>query len=138
MPASAVFKLVRFGISGVLSTLFYGFLAFVLGVLSVSPILLVHCIAFMLSIPVSYMLQRYFTFRFTEEDNLVFVRFSFVAAVSFVISTFIVHVLANKLDMPSYIVVLTVMGLVPIISFLAMQFWVFVVRDTDEKQNNTL
>ena len=126
VEAAFIWKLCRFGISGALATLFYGTIAYILTLLTAFNFMSIHVVACVVSIPLSYLLQKIFTFRSALSHQQTFPRFMITAVVAFALSTGLAHWVTKILEYPDCAGFLSVMIIVPIISFTLMQFWVFI------------
>lgn len=123
---SLIHKLIRFGISGGTTTLLYGLLSWSMLAATSLPFLIVHTISYALCIPVSYLLQRNFTFQHKGTHKVSIPRFATLNLIAFLVSTFAAGIASFVFGTPDWIAVLIVMITVPIASFIAMWLWVFV------------
>lgn len=118
------FELLRFAISGGISTLLYGVLAFALEKITELSPLSIHFIAFFLCLPVSYMLQRVFTFSFKGSVSRSAFKFVVLSALSMVVGAGIVA-LVSFLGYAPYWGTLAVMVAIPSTSYITMKIWVY-------------
>jgi putative flippase GtrA len=120
-------KLIRFALAGGLATALYGLFAVLLHqVLDVSN-LAIHTMAFVLAIPVSYLGQSLFTFRYRGARTPALGRFAVVSLAAFLASSAATH--AAAVSGAHFIVgVVVTMLIVPLVSFFAMLLWVFADR----------
>ena len=128
MPPS-LHLVVRFGLTGVTTTLVYFFLtnAFVL-LLRMAPVAASVC-AYLLSIGISYLLQSRFTFRVNSDSVDQVVRFVVTSLAGLAASWCVMAFTVVVLDWPYLIGTLLVCALVPAMNFLVFRGWVFAVRD---------
>lgn len=117
-------KLLRFGFSGGIGTLLYGLLAISMSYLSQLDAMAVHVLAYALCVPVSYLLQRNFTFRYEGQHRVAILKFITAAVLAFCVSTLLVQLIKDS-GYPEYLGTLIVMVIVPVSSYLTMQLWVF-------------
>jgi putative flippase GtrA len=120
-------KFVRFTAVGLSSALLYVLLVSALLWFGSGPLVLIHCIAYALSIPYSYLAQRGFTFRSDRLHTIAFPRFLLTNALSFVLSTGIIA-LSAALDIPTATAVAAAVVVAPSINYLCMNGWVFPER----------
>ncbi len=117
-------QLFRFAVSGGLSTLLYGVFSIFLTYFTTWSVNGVHALSFLLCVPVSYLLQRSFTFRFDGTYTKSLIRFFMLMLTTFAISVVAVNVV-DGLGYHRLVGVISVMVVVPITSYLAMQHWIF-------------
>lgn len=127
-------KLIRFGLVGGTSTILYGALAVLIEKIGILPHFAIHILCYCLSLPASYMMQKTFTFRHKGAHKKAAPRFIITSASSLVISSGLFWLITNTLELPYIAGVLGVMISVPIISFLTMQFWVFLHHDDPDAE----
>jgi len=120
-----LFKLFRFAIVGGSATLLYGVFVLIIHALADPPALAGHTLAYALAVPVSYLGQRSFTFRYRGPEGRAVRRFLITVTVAFVISTAAVWLCDAVLGLPYYVGMLVTMAVVPLVSFAAMLLWVF-------------
>ena len=118
-------RLIRFAISGGLSTILYGVFAVLFGFLTSFSAMTSHIVAYILCVPVSYLLQRNFTFKHKGNHKIAVPKFITAFIAAFAISTITVEILVNNLGFAKEIGTISVMIIVPIVSYLTMQLWVF-------------
>ena len=130
MPITKDFlsKLFRFAVAGGTATLLYLALSFIVNALTAWPFMLIHVLSFALAIPCSYLLQKIFTFRHKGAHKQALWRFLVTVFTTFGVSTFAAHYAVGVLGAAHWIGFVTVAIIVPLISFICMQFWVFVER----------
>ncbi|MEP5661519.1 MAG: GtrA family protein [Hyphomicrobiales bacterium] len=117
-------KLFRFGIAGVMNSLLYGLFSLTLTNLGDYSAIAIHAIAFSMCVPISYFLQRDFTFRHSGAHRQSAIRFLALMTVLFLVGLFTVEV-ANWLDLTRYAGIAMVILIIPLTSFFAMRFWIF-------------
>lgn len=125
---SLALKLVRFAVVGLSSALLYALVVALLLWSGGQPLLVMHCIAFALSIPYAYFAQRGFTFRHDGLHAIAFPRFLMMALLGFILSTCVVAV-AKALRFDDVIAITAVLIVVPAFNFACMWGWVFVEQD---------
>lgn len=122
---STMAKLFRFGLAGGLSTLFYGVCAWCLVYLVAQPPVVASIIAYLLAIPVSFVLQRRFAFRSLGNVRAELPRFLLVQGTNLVASTGTMHAIVNVFHANPTIGVLITMMVIPLLSFVMLHLWVF-------------
>jgi putative flippase GtrA len=120
------FKLLRFGVVGGSATLLYGIFVLALHAMLPLPPLAEHSAAYALAVPVSYLGQRTFTFRYRGPEFRAMRRFLLTVVLAYVVSTVAVYLCGAILGLPFYYGTVVTMGIVPVISFLTMLLWVFI------------
>jgi len=125
-------SLMRFGAVGLSSTLLYWLLATVLLRLSIR-LMIAHCLAYALAVPLNYFMQRGFTFQSSGSHANSLPRFLITCACGFLLSTGIVEITAI-LRLPAEVAVTAVIVVVPPLSYLCMSTWVF--RDRNSNASN--
>lgn len=118
--------LLRFGVSGAISTLAYFLLANLLMLATGMADTICSFVAYLLSLILSYGLQSRFTFRVATGSRGQIMRFVFTAATGVVIATGLVQVCNELLGWPSVIATALVCILIPVANFIAFRWWVFV------------
>jgi putative flippase GtrA len=120
---------VRFGLTGVTTTLVYFFLtnAFVL-LFRMAPVAASAC-AYLLSIVISYLLQSRFTFRVNSDSVDQVVRFVVTSLVGLAASWCVMAFAVGVLEWPYLSGALLVCVLIPAINFFVFRGWVFALRE---------
>ena len=118
-------KLVRFAIVGASATLAYAVFAVLFEHAAGLDPLLGHLLAFWLAIPLSFVGQCYFAFRYQGRKLPAFGRFAFTAVGAFLISTGVSYYTNDVLEMPYYVGVGITVVIIPLFSFVVYLFWVF-------------
>lgn len=118
--------LLRFGISGAVSTLAYFLLANLLMLSTGMPDTVCSLVAYLFSLIMSYGLQSRFTFLVTTDSRNQVIRFVITATMGLTIATGLVYVCNELLDWPSMIATALVCILIPVANFIAFRWWVFV------------
>ena len=126
---SSLHLIVRFGLTGVTTTLVYFFLtnAFVL-LLRMPPVVASVC-AYLLSIGISYLLQSRFTFRVNNDSVDQVVRFAVTSLAGLAASWCVMAFVVAVLEWPYLTGALAVCVLVPAINFFVFRGWVFAMRE---------
>jgi putative flippase GtrA len=117
--------LLRFGVSGFASTIMYLSLVVVLLKVFWAPLWVHHSLAFLVCVPLSYWLQKTFTFRARSDVGSARRRFLVQAALAYCASTGVVK-LAEYGFLSQSIAIAAVCVTIPAVSFIVMQLWVFV------------
>lgn len=122
LPAS---KVIRFGLSGLAATVAYLVIAILLSAVLPGRETLVSVFAYCCCIAISYLLQKYYTFR--VRGRVPFERSRFVAASLFglLLSTLIVHATTRWLGWSSMAAYLAVVATIPLLSYLLFSRFVF-------------
>ncbi|WP_162314773.1 GtrA family protein [Pseudoxanthomonas yeongjuensis] len=118
-------KLVRFGIAGLISSLSYALFTWTLVyAFRMSPVVS-SAIGYALAIPLSFLLQRSFSFRSEGSKRRQAPRFMLVHGFNILVSIAVMDLLVSALGMDYRIGIAITMLLIPLLSFLAMNLWVF-------------
>lgn len=118
------YELLRFGFSGGISTFLYGFFALAFGWATDLAPVTIHLLAFFLCLPVSYTLQRVFTFSFKGSISRSAGKFAVLSVSGMLIGTVIVGVV-EKIGVSPYWGTVTVMVAIPVTSYFVMKIWIF-------------
>ncbi len=115
----------RFGIVGLLSTGLY--FVFYLLLLALAPLAppLASVTAYVLVVPLNFVAQRSFTFRSSGAIGGELYRYLAVTAIGLATSFCAVWVTSNWLALPAFVGGLATMALVPVVTFVLMELWVF-------------
>ena len=124
---AGLMQLVRFVLVGGATTLLYAALALGLIFLGGLRPLTAHLIAYAIAVPVSFLGQKFFTFRFAGDQQRALRRFLASTLAALLLST-VGMALVVRAELPSYSGILLTMASVPATSYLMMALWVF----TDE------
>lgn len=132
MLPPSLHRVVRFGLSGLVSTLVYFVLtnALVL-VASMMPTTASVC-AYLLSLGVSYLLQSRFTFRVNADSVDQIVRFVVTSLAGLMISWCAMAIAVDALALPYVIGAAVVCILIPVANFFMFRSWVFATHKTAE------
>ncbi len=114
----------RFLISGGASTLAYGVLSVLLTYFEIAKPFTAHLIAYLACIPLSYVLQRVFTFGYQGAVASSFTRFAVLNGACFAAASLVVAAFA-ALAYPPLLGTLAVMCVIPVVGYLSMRLWVF-------------
>lgn len=118
-------KLVRFGIAGLISSFSYALFTWILVyAFRMSPVAS-SAMGYVLAIPLSFLLQRSFSFRSEGSKRKQAPRFVLVHSFNILVSIAVMHFLVSALGMDYRIGIAITMLLIPLLSFLAMNLWVF-------------
>jgi putative flippase GtrA len=125
MGQSSWARLVRFSIVGLACSLSYAFFTWALvHVCSLAPVIS-SALGYVLAIPLSFLLQRTFSFRSKGSKRVQAPRFLLVHGFNILVSVAAMHVLVSALGLDYRVGIIATMVLVPFLSFLAMNLWVF-------------
>jgi putative flippase GtrA len=129
LTRSPLHLVVRFGLTGLTTTLVYFFLtnAFVL-LLRMPPVVASVC-AYLLSIGISYLLQSRFTFRVNGDSVDQVVRFVVASLAGLAASWCVMAITVAVLEWPYLSGALFVCVLIPAINFFVFRGWVFAMRE---------
>ncbi|MET0581980.1 MAG: GtrA family protein [Pseudoxanthomonas sp.] len=118
-------KLLRFGVAGAASSVFYAVCTWLLaGPLEV-PAVYASAMGYVTAVPLSFFLQRNFSFRSKGSKRAQAPRFLLVHGLNILVSVIVMHVLVSSLHMDYRAGIALTMVLIPLLSFLAMNTWVF-------------
>ena len=85
-----------------------------------------NCLGFMAAFPISYLGHRYWTFHQTKVDHKRAIsKFLSIALLSFIVNQTIVWLGLNQTSMPFWLVLAVVLAVMPVITYLLSQHWVF-------------
>lgn len=118
-------KLLRYGVVGVLSSVFYGIWTWLLVQAASLPPITASVTGYILAIPFSFFMQKRFAFRSDGRARLEAPRFLLVHAINIIASIAIMHVTVSVLQVDYRFGVVQTMVLIPLLSFIAMNLWVF-------------
>lgn len=128
MPAPSrlqdLMLLLRFGISGAVNSLLYGVLSVALTSLTGLSVLLVHMVAFIFCVPVSYALQRGFTFRHESAVRQSAPKYLLLMLILF-LTGFVPIETARALEWSRLFGIAMAVAMIPLVSFIAMRLWIF-------------
>lgn len=125
-------RLVRFGLSGATTTLFYFVLTNVLVfALHVPPVAASVC-AYLLSIGVSYLLQSRFTFQTGQDSFDQIAKFVVTSVAGLIVSWCVMAWSTNLMAWPYFVGAAIVCFLIPVANFFVFRGWVFAVRKSAE------
>lgn len=129
---SILAKAIRFGLVGCLSSLFYGLCTwFMAGTLRL-PAVPASAMGYLLAIPMNFYLQKHFSFRAKGHTRTQAPRFLFVHGLNLLVSIAVMHVSVSILGLDYRAGALATMVLIPLLSFIAMNAWVFAARSPDK------
>jgi len=118
-------KLLRYGVVGGLSSVLYGICTWLLvQVASLSPVT-ASVTGYVLAIPFSFFMQKKFAFRSDARARLEAPRFLLVHTINIIASIGIMHMTTSVLRLDYRFGVVQTMVLIPLLSFIAMNSWVF-------------
>jgi putative flippase GtrA len=127
-PVGVFAKLLRFALAGAASTFLY-FLLATLAVrqIGISPVA-ASCLAYLICIITSYLLQSRFTFRARNDSTKQIAKFVSVSVVGLAAATLVMQWAVNVQGLPYWIGAAFVSLVIPIINFITFSIWVFVDR----------
>ena len=118
-------KLSRFGTIGALNTATYAILSSgLIGLLGVEATLS-SAIAFAGCLPLAFWSHKLITFRSDKRGRDEFLRFTLVQVLSFAVATLTMFVCVHLLGLHHLVPILVTILIVPLISFIVMERWVF-------------
>lgn len=116
----------RFTFTGGLATLTYLLAFFILSKQLPYDPKIISLFAYGFGFCVSYIGQTFITFKQTGWNSVAFKRFMIVSILGAILSWFIIAITSDILHMNSIIGALITATLIPVISFIIMNFWVFI------------
>jgi putative flippase GtrA len=123
--AKEFWRLVRFGLTGIVATLTYGGVSYALVESSVSGPIAAAVFGYLASATVSYFGHIHFSFR-VEPDHRKFIwRFVTTSIVTFPMAVVITYIITTGLGRSNQIAVVAVMVLIPLMNYFCNRFWVF-------------
>jgi putative flippase GtrA len=90
------------------------------------PTLANHVLSFSAAVPVSYLLQKKFTFRHTGQHRYSLPRFIIANGAAFLASGLTVGLAKDLFGLREVAVIAIVLVIIPTVSFLMMAFWIFI------------
>lgn len=128
MTSSSMRLIMRFGVSGVTTTLAYFVLtnAFVLSRM-MTPVLSSVC-AYVISVAISYLMQSCFTFRVAGHSFDQVARFVVMSLAGLVVSWCVMALSVDLLHWPYLTGAIGVCVIIPVLNFFLLRGWVFAVR----------
>lgn len=118
----------RYAVVGVLGTaLHFGTLYSLVEVYGFDPVF-ASAIGFVIALTSSYFLNRYWTFEKRIPRCGTFIRYTLISVIGLTLNTVIMFVGVYVLTLPYLMVQLTVIFVVPVVNYLANNWWTF--RDT--------
>ncbi len=118
------FSIIRFGITGVLNTLF-GLLMIYLAMFFGASDVLANLFGYSCGLFLSFQLNSKWTFQYSGKQLPVFFKFCLVILISYLINLSIVIYSIQHLNIDSYLA--QAFGIIPyaVISYLGLKYWVF-------------
>lgn len=121
-------RLVRFALTGGVSTLLYGVATWwFVGRMHMAPAL-ASLLGYLLAVPVNFLLQRSFAFRSSNAVHGDAARYLLAHGANMAASTLFMQVLVAWLHMDYRIGIVVTMIAVPVLMFLLLDRWVFAKR----------
>lgn len=120
-----VLRILRYAMVGGLSSLLYLLFAWWLIELSLMSPVLGTVVAYMLVVPVNFVLQKHFTFRSVGAARAELPRFLLVHGMNVVLSAAIMAVLVTWWGLAPILGMLATVAIVPVIVYVALDFCVF-------------
>jgi putative flippase GtrA len=120
-----MWRLVRFGAVGVVSTATYAGTSWLLVWTGTTTIMVATVIAYLAAGTVSYLGHVHITFAVEPQHAELLSRFLVVSAVSFVLALGITWAITEILMAPHYVAILAVVVVIPMVNYLSHRFWVF-------------
>lgn len=124
LPAK-VHQILRFGVAGLVSTLFYFVASAALVVFGEVQPVQASVLAYFLSLGVSYGLQSRFTFRQGNDSTTQIVRFLITALLGLAISYTLVFLTTEVLHWGYVVGNIAVCVVIPMANYFALKLWVF-------------
>ena len=125
-PLGALFHVFgRFSLVGIIATFIYFISANLLIYTNIVSPIIASSIAFIITMPISFLGHRNFTFRAGQKNISYLKRYLSYAIIGFVCSNFIIFLTTLTSLINAYIGVAMVTLVLPIINFLALKFFVF-------------
>lgn len=119
-----LFKILRFGLSGLAATLTHALIFLVLIEQNVHP-LISNTAAFLLAFCVSFILQSKWTFQTKQVNNKHFAKFLFSALLGFLLNSAIVFMAMQIFLFNQYIALAAMVIITTPVIFLVNNYWVF-------------
>lgn len=123
-----VLQVVRFGISGLSSTVVYFVVTIALVQLAQMEPITASVVGYAVSLVFSYLLQSRFTFRVTSDSGAQMVKFLVTSLFGFAVSYGSMRYFTGTLGLPYFVGALVVCVVLPVANFLIFKRWVFAER----------
>ena len=120
-----VFRLVRFGLVGIVVAALYACITFLLVETGLCDPIAATIIGHLSAVGVSYWGHLHFSFAVAADHRTFLVRFLIVAAIAFAMNIGITWLLTEALGASPRIAIATVTLLLPAVNYLCNRFWVF-------------
>ena len=123
-------RLVRFGLTGVVATLTYAGVSFLLVEAGLTGAVTAAVVAYLASATVSYFGHLHFSFRVEPDHRKFLWRFAVTSAITFPMTIIVTYMITKVLGDSYRLAVAIVMILIPTTNYLCNRFWVFLPAST--------
>ena len=124
---AGIYKLIRYLISGGTAALVNWATFFLLVHITKIYYLYASILAFIVSIGISFMMQKFWTFRdkLTQDIHMQFARYIGVIVFSLILNTFLVYILVEKISVWYLLAQIIATAIIAVINFFAYRHLVF-------------
>lgn len=122
-------RLVRFGISGVFTTVAYFLASNALHYGMDIPASTSSLLSYAMAVVLSYLLQSMFTFQTKNHSSQQVTRFAVVTLAGLAVSWGLVKALTGYLHQPAWVSTIAVCIVIPLLNYVLFHIWVFVQPD---------
>jgi putative flippase GtrA len=128
LTQSNLLRLLRFAIAGGLATFLHFILTNIaIAILGLSPVLSTSG-AYLVCVPVSYLLQSRFTFQVKHDTRTQIVKFTFVSISGLLVSAAVMRWAVENQGLPYWAGAAVVAAAIPLVNFIILSFWVFIKK----------
>jgi putative flippase GtrA len=124
-PLTRILTLLRFAAVGLASSVAYGLFMMLATELGGLEPRVSSAFAYLAAMIINFPLQRNFAFKSDGSLWVEIVKYSGVHFVNLLVSVATVHIVVNMLHWPVLVSILSVVIVIPLIQFLALEAWVF-------------
>jgi putative flippase GtrA len=124
-PRDRLEKLVRFAVSGCLSSGFFAVVVLVLSRYTHYDSRAISVVGYLAALPLNFILHREYTFLSEGRIAYQVVRFAMLHASNILVTVAIMHILVVAAGLPVLVGILGVVAVIPLIQFFIMEQWIF-------------
>ena len=128
LTSSSLHLVVRFGVTGMMTTLAYFVLTNAFVLWSTMPPVLSSVCAYGISLAISYVMQSQFTFRVNADSVDQFARFIVMSLAGLVVSWCVMAFTVDVLHWPYLTGAIGTCVIIPILNFFVLRGWVFAAQ----------
>ena len=118
-------RLIRFGLTGMITTLVYVVTAFVIVEMGVAGPMVATIISYCIAAIFSYFAHLHYSFRVRPDHRIYLWRFSFTVAITFSMTVGFTWLITEFWLGPFYVALIVIIMILPAISYACSRFWVY-------------